>query len=392
MTDTLLGRLSSLSQIVLETADLGLARAHEAQHINLSASGITAAAQSPDHTRLVDAAVQFAQKSVGKGGNRKLVSIHAVARLAIEFAAAMVEQVPGRVSVEVDGRLAHKRRALIDQARRLVGGLVELGVAKRRILVKLPATWEGIEAARTLQAKSDIGCHLTLVFGMHQTAACADAGVTLLSPAVGRITDWHKKNDGVEGYPVDEDPGVKATLAMRDYLLSHDYDTELMPATFRNIDQVLALAGCPLLSLPPKLLCLLAEKSGPLEAAFDQSAPPSSTIDKLSVDSARFSTMHADDPVAAAKLLAGVRNLSWAVVSQEKQLTAWISERQDEAAETSTLALFKIWDFDGDGFIDREEWNGSDAVFNAIDSNNNGRISLEEMAIALGAPYEHEED
>ncbi len=392
MSDTLLTRLSSLSQIVLETADLGLARAHGPEHINLSASGITSAAQNPDHERLVDAAVQYAQQKVGKGGNRKLVSIHAVARLAIEFAGAMIEQVPGRVSVEVDGRLAYKRRALIDKARSLVEGLEELGVDKRRVLVKLPATWEGIDAARTLQAKSDIGCHLTLVFGMHQTAACADAGVTVLSPAVGRITDWHKKNDGVEGYPADQDPGVKAALAMRDYLLTHDYDTELMPATFRSIEQALALAGCPLLSLPPKLLCLLAEQTGSVEAGFDQTAPPSSTMDKLSVDSVRFSNMHADDKVAASKLLAGVRNLSWAVVSQEKQLTAWISERQDVAAETSTLALFRIWDFDGDGFIDREEWNGSDAVFNAIDTDNNGRISLEEMAAALGAPYKPEEE
>jgi transaldolase len=162
-----------------------------------------------------------------------------------------------------------------------------------------------------------------------------------------------------------------------------------MPSTFRDADHAVALAGCDMLCLPPKLLEQLAARSGKVDRVIQADGAP--TSERLALDQVAFDARHTADPVSHAKLTAGVKNLSWAIVSQEKQLVNWIAERQDEEAESSTIALFKTWDYDGDGFIDREEWNGSPAVFNAIDRDNNGRISLEEMAAGLGAPYSNDD-
>ncbi len=388
---TLLDKLRAHSDIVPETAEVATVRQLRAKHVSLSASRITAAAQMPEHARIVDEAVAWAQKKVGKGGNRKLVAIHAVQRLSVVFAHAMSEAIEGNVSVAVDGRLAHKRRATLDAARSLVAQLDELGVGKDRVLLKIPATWEGIEAARKLHDKDGIRCHMTLVFGVHQLAACADAGAAIISPAVGRITDWHKKRHGVQNYAAADDPGVHVAISMYDYLQAHGYGATLMPGMFRNIAQAVALCGCPLLSLPPKLLALLGEDDHDVTRCVSPDGCLERASDKLEIDGDTFSSMHSADEVSHQKLHGSVQNLSWALVSQEKQLIAWINARQDAAAESSTLALFKTWDYDGDGFIDREEWSGTPEVFNALDRDNNGRISLEEMALGLGAPFKPEE-
>ncbi|MCA9620475.1 MAG: hypothetical protein KC731_15745, partial [Myxococcales bacterium] len=310
----------------------------------------------------------------------------AVERLALEFARDLLEVVDGSVSLEVDGRLAFKRRAIIERARVMLDQLAEAGIDRERILLKIPATWEGIEAARKLKDKNGARCHMTLVFGLHQLAACADAGASVIAPAVGRITDFHKKQDGVEGYAPDADPGVLAVRRMLAYLAAHHPETRLMASTFRSPEQASALADCPLLCLPPKIIEELQASEAPV-----LDLPPVDVPERLSIDQAAFQKLHAADALAQSKLASAVQNLSWAYVSQEKQLVEWIAKRQDEAAESSTLALFRIWDYDGDGFIDREEWNGTEEVFNALDRDNNGRISLEEMAAGLGAPYRPEE-
>jgi transaldolase len=381
---TLLDKLRAHSEIVPETADIAAVRAFGAKHVSLSASRITAAAQLPEHASIVDDAVRWAQKAVGKGGNRKLAAMRAVERLAVEFAQAMAEVVEGTVSVEVDGRLAYKRRPTIERARSLVAQLEELGVDKKRILLKIPATWDGIEAAAKLTEKDGIGCHLTLVFGMHQLAAGADAGAAIIAPAVGRVSDAAKGER--EPAPAD-DPGVRLAIEMYDYLARHGYASKLMPSTFRSIEQAVALAGCDFIALAPKQLALLGEQNPEIERRVSAEGAAKRARDKLSVNEATFATMHSQDPVSSSKLQSSVQNLSWAVVSQEKQLTDWIVARQEHAAESSTVALFRIWDYDGDGYIDREEWSGSEEVFNALDRDNNGRISLEEMALGLGAPY-----
>ncbi|MSP25912.1 MAG: hypothetical protein EXR75_12280 [Myxococcales bacterium] len=388
LDDSLLHKLFALSEIVPETAELAVVDRLRARHVNLSFAKLTSAAQDPAHAKIVDDAVKWAQNSLKKGQNRKLAAGLAAERLAIEFAQAFAERIPGRVSIEIDGRLAHQRRQVIEKARELVRSLAELGIAKERILVKLPATFECIEAAATLRQKSEIRTHMTLVFGLHQVAACADAGVDVVSPAVGRINDFHKKNErgGAEDANL-PDPGVSAAWAMRDYVRTHGYETLVMPGTFRSANQALALAGFELLTLPPALIDELALRHEQLTAALDKDAPPSTQPSKLTLDGAGFAAMHAADALATSKLEDGVRNLSWAAVTQQQQLTDWITKRQDAAAETGTLALFGIWDFDGDGFIDREEWNGTDKVFAALDKDGNGRVSVEELAAGLGAPY-----
>jgi len=384
---TLLDDLTAHSTIVPETAELAVVQQFRAEHVNLSGARITAAAQQPAQKDIVDSAIAWAQKKVGKGGNRKLVAMQAVQRLQVEFADALVGMVAGTVSLEVDGRLAYKRRPTIDRAREIIEQLEERSVDKSRVLLKIPATWEGIEAARKLRDKSDIQCCLTLVFGMHQLAAAADAGAAVISPAVGRISDWHKKKQGVDGFDPEDDPGVKAAIAMHDYLVRHGYETQLMPGMFRGIGQAIALAGCDKLTLPPKLLSLLAQDSGEAAVRVTRQGADDRGADKLEIDNKSFATLHAADELASSKLSSAVQNLSWSVVSQQKQLVDYIAKHQDVAAESSTSTLFQIWDYDGDGFIDREEWNGSDAVFNALDRDNNGRVSLEEMALGLGAPY-----
>lgn len=388
---SLLERLAATSNIVPETASLAVVERYQPTHVNLSAAGITAAAQDSKHSAIVDEAVAWAQQAVGKGGNRKLVATRAVERLAVEFAEAMSKRIQGQVSIETDGRLAYKKRPTIDKARQVVAALEEKGIGKERILVKIPATWEGIEAARILRSKSNIACQMTLVFGLHQVAACADAGAKVISPAVGRISDAHRKKQGVEHFAIEADPGVLAVMGMHNYLRSHSYDTEVMPCTFRTLEQVMAVAACEHLALPLKLLEALDTTAESDSATFAPKQGASLCQERLSIDSKRFTSMHAKDSIAREKLQSGVRNLSWAVVSQQNQLCDWICNHQDSAAETSTAALFKIWDFDGDGYIDREEWGGLEEVFNALDRDNNGRISLEEMARGLGAPFSAEE-
>lgn len=379
---TLLEQLRQRSEIASESADLDVAARSGAAHSILGASRITAAAQDERHADIVDAAVRWAQREVGKGGNRKLVAMRAVERLAVEFARKHLEIVPGDVSLEVDGRLAYQRRPTMERARAMHAQLEALGVDTSRVLFMIPATWEGIGAAAKLAEKNGIRCHLTLVFGMHQLAAAAAAKAAVISPAVGRISDFHRKKAGVEGFEPARDPGVILTAEMADYLARHGGDSVIMPGTFRGVAQATALAGMPRLSLPPAFLDELAGSTGAIDPRPREPRLP----EPLTIDAARFQSLHAADPVASQKLQSGVKNLSYAVLSQEKQLVEWITRRQDDAVASSTLELFRTWDYDGDGFIDREEWGGSDEVFNALDRNRDGRISLEEMAFGLGAP------
>jgi transaldolase len=381
--DSLLEKLVALTEIVPESAELGLLASLPARSVSLTASRINEAAQDPAHGPIVEAAVQWAQRQVGKGGNRKLAAMKAADRLGIEFVRAIAERVPGHVCVELDGRLAYQKRATIDRARELVAQLEELGVAKERLIVKLPATLEGIEAAKVLGTKSDIRCMMTLVFGIHQVAASADAGAYAIAPSVSRFSDSPKSAPAV---PASEDPGVQATLAMRDYLRTHGYPTRVAPCAFRSAEHVLALAGVDSITLAPTLIEELRRRTDDLELGAPHAASRPSAVERLTVDAAAFNRLHSGDSLATTRLQEGIRNLGFAVVAQQQQLGEWIASRQNEAAVDSTMAFFNVWDFDGDGYIDREEWNGTDAVFNALDRDKDGRISVEELAVGLGAP------
>ena len=363
-----LQKLQELSTIVPDTADLARVRQLGATDVDLCASRINAAAQMPEHDDVVDATIAWAQRQVGKGGNRKLVAIRAVERLPLAFGLRMLAIVPGRVSVELDARQAYETASLVESALKLSEQFAEGGAEPDRVLVKTPATWEGIRAARKLEKKG-VHCAMTLVFGLHQLAASADAGATAVAPAVGRISDWHRKKAGVERFEPTDDPGVQAAAQMYAYLRAHGYDTALMPGTFRGEDQALALAGCDYLVLPPRLLELLEADHGEVERRLGPELGAEAAPAKLELDKAGFAKMHADDALATRKLAGGVKNLIWARVSQQTQLVDWIECRQDRAAHASAIALFKVWDYD-----------------------NNGRLSLEEMAVGLGAPCRPPED
>jgi transaldolase len=294
--------------------------------------------------------------------------------------------VPGRVSTEVDARLSYDTKASVEKAHQLIKMYEAAGATRNRILIKLASTWEGIRAAEQLE-KEGIHCNLTLLFGVHQAVACADAKVTLISPFVGRILDWYKKSTGRESYPPNEDPGVVSVTKIYNYYKKHGHKTEVMGASFRNLGEITELAGSDLLTIAPNLLAELEKGTGDLPRKLDPKKAASMDLPVMKMDEAAFRKMHAEDKMASDKLDEGINGFSKAIVALEKQLSERI-EQMDGSRSAAARELFKVWDFDGDGFITREEWAGADAVFDAIDTDRDGRITPEEMAAGLGSAFQ----
>jgi len=227
--------------------------------------------------------------------------------------------VPGRVSTEVDARLSYDTKASIDKARDLIGMYEKAGIKRDRILIKLASTWEGIRAAEQLE-KEGIHCNLTLLFGFHQAVACAEAGVTLVSPFVGRILDWYLKSTGKTAYAPPEDPGVMSVTKVYNYYKRHGYKTEVMGASFRNLAEITELAGCDLLTIAPKFLAELDGMSGELPRKLDAAKAPKLGAEKTHVDAAAFVKLHAEDKMANDKLKEGIEGFTKAIVDLEKSL------------------------------------------------------------------------
>ncbi|MGE8617246.1 MAG: transaldolase [Achromobacter spanius] len=232
-----------------------------------------------------------------------------VDRLLVAFGRAILNIVPGRVSTEVDARLSFDTRATIERARGLIALYEAAGVPRERVLIKIASTWEGIQAARALQAEG-VRCNLTLLFSLPQAVACADARVQLISPFVGRIYDWHKKSAGAAWVETDnagpQDPGVLSVTRIYRYYKQHDISTEIMGASFRNVGQILALSGCDLLTISPDLLNQLAGTQGdaPAQLRADDTGP---AIDRIGADEVSFRTLLNDDAMASEKLSEGIR-------------------------------------------------------------------------------------
>ena len=229
--------------------------------------------------------------------------------LAVNFGVEILGIIPGRVSTEVDARLSFDRDATIDRARELIALYEAAGISRERVLIKIASTWEGIKAAEALE-KEGIHCNLTLLFSFAQAVACADAGVTLISPFVGRILDWHKKHHGVDAYPAAEDPGVRSVTRIYNYYKKHAYPTVVMGASFRNKEEILELAGCDLLTISPDLMAELDAADGAVPVKLSAEAAAVTGEQLLGLDEKGFRWMLNEDAMATEKLAEGIRNFT----------------------------------------------------------------------------------
>ncbi len=386
MSKSLLEQLREMTVVVADTGDINAIETFKPQDATTNPSLITAAAQMPQYQGIVDETLLKARQELGSKADTKAVVAHAIDQLAVAFGVRILSIIPGRVSTEVDARLSYDTEATVAKARYLIELYKAAGADPKRVLIKIASTWEGIRAAEILE-KEGIHCNLTLMFGLHQAIACAEAGVTLISPFVGRILDWYKKHTGRESYPPAEDPGVQSVTQIYNYFRKYDYPTEVMGASFRNIGEIIELAGCDLLTISPALLAELQNTEGHLERKLDPEKAKKMDIPRLVMDRATFDQMHRENRMASEKLEEGIQGFSKALEVLEKLLTERL-QKLEGAKETITHAaqdVFRIYDLDGDGFITREEWMGADRVFDALDTNQDGKITPEEMLVGLGA-------
>ncbi|MGD1905832.1 MAG: transaldolase [Leptolyngbyaceae cyanobacterium] len=388
MGQTLLDQLRDMTTVVADTGDLQAIEQFTPQDATTNPSLITAAAQMPQYQEIVDATLLKARKDAGPAISDKDVATLAFNRLAVAFGLKILEIVPGRVSTEVDARLSYDTERTIATARDLIAQYEAAGVSRERVLIKIASTWEGIKAAEVLE-KEGIHCNLTLLFGLHQAIACAEAGVTLISPFVGRILDWYKQETGKEYGPA-EDPGVQSVTEIYNYYKKFSYATEVMGASFRNIGEIQELAGCDLLTISPKLLAQLDATEATLERKLAPEKAAAMDIEKISMDKATFDRMHQADPMASTKLDEGIKGFSKALESLEKILTERLCQRLEGELFVNHAAqdLFRAYDMDGDGFITREEWLGTDAVFDALDADHDGKVTPEEISAGLGGGFQ----
>jgi transaldolase len=302
-----------MTVVVADTGDVEAIRALKPVDCTTNPSILLKALQSPAFADLVNREIE-AGKAAGKA------PLEVADALTVGVGAELAGIVPGRVSTEVDANLSFDTEASIAKARALVAAYDAKGVGRERILIKLASTWEGIRAAEVLE-RDGINCNLTLLFSLAQAVACADAGVFLISPFVGRITDWYKASEGVEGYARDDDPGVKSVRRIYDYYKSNGIDTVVMGASFRNTDQIKALAGCDRLTISPGLLQEMADEDAPLERALSPEA--ATGAERIEMGEAAFRWALAEDAMATEKLAEGLRNFD----ADHRKLLQMLAER-----------------------------------------------------------------
>lgn len=381
----LLDQLAAMTVVVADTGDIDAIRQFTPRDATTNPSLILAAAQIPAYQELIDRSLRDSRSVIGASAPAEEVVREALDEISVIFGREILRIVPGRVSTEVDARLSYDTQATIAKARKLIGLYEQAGLQRERVLIKIASTWEGIRAAEQLEQEG-IHCNLTLLFGFAQAVACAEAGVTLISPFVGRILDWYKKSTGRDHYPGPEDPGVISVTKIFNYYKTHGYKTEVMGASFRNVDEIIELAGCDLLTIAPALMEQLRFSDGDLERrlnAFD----PAASDDLLHLDEDGFRAMMAADQMASEKLDEGIRGFSKAIETLEGQLAHRLAVLEGGAAFSHAVQeIFLLNDMDGDGCITREEWLGSDAVFDALDTDKDGRLVPEDVRGGLGAP------
>lgn len=319
----LLEQLKSMTVVVADTGDIDSIQAFTPRDATTNPSLIHAAAGMPQYQEVVDSALARAREE--STGSADTIVEGAVDRLAVEFGTRILEIIPGRVSTEVDARLSFDTQKTIEKARHLIGLYEENGVGRDRILIKIASTWEGIKAAEVLE-KEGVHCNLTLLFGLHQAVACAEAGVTLISPFVGRILDWYKAKTGKDSYPAHEDPGVESVTQIYTYYKKFEFPTEVMGASFRNLGQITELAGCDLLTIAPKFLEELQANEGRLERKLSPERAAKASTERIEMNREVFDSMHADDEMATDKLAEGIDRFAQAQVELEQLLKTRLAE------------------------------------------------------------------
>jgi len=304
-----------MTDVVADTGDISAIEKYKPQDATTNPSLLLKAAQIPEYASLVDASIAAGKK---EGGTDAEQIGYACDHLAVAVGCEVLKLIPGKISTEVDARLSFDTKASIDKAHHLIDLYQQNGVDKSRVLIKLASTWEGIRAAEVLQ-KEGINCNLTLLFNFAQAAACAEAGVFLISPFVGRILDWYKKDTGKSEYAAEEDPGVLSVRHIYNFYKQHGYETVVMGASFRNMGEIEALAGCDRLTISPQLLEELSNDSGTLERKLS----PKDTGEKIakpSNDESSFRFALNEDPMATEKLAEGIRNFAADQVKLENLL------------------------------------------------------------------------
>ena len=319
MPKNLLEQLRAVTVVVADTGDIEAIKQVKPIDATTNPSLITAAAQMPEYQGIVDGTLKAARAELGAGASADAVANLAFDKLAVSFGLKILEIIPGRVSTEVDARLSYDTAGSIAKGREIIAQYAAAGVAKERILIKIASTWEGIQAAAVLEQEG-IHCNLTLLFGLHQAIACAENGITLISPFVGRILDWYKKDTGRASYEPAEDPGVISVTQVYNYYKKFGYKTQVMGASFRNIGEITELAGSDLLTISPQLLNELAATEGDLPVKLTVEAAKASAIEKIHIDKATFDAMHAENRMATDKLAEGIDGFSKALVQLEDLL------------------------------------------------------------------------
>lgn len=305
-----LEQLKQFTTVVADTGDFETMREYRPQDATTNPSLILKAVEQEAYRPLLD---QVLKDHNGKSTEAILDE------LLVLFGRKILEIVPGRVSTEVDARLSFDVEGTMEKARHLIGLYEKAGLDRERVLIKMASTWEGIRAAEQLE-KDGIHCNLTLLFSFAQAVACAEAGVQLISPFVGRIYDWYKKETGKE-YQGADDPGVQSVRQIYTYYKTFGYPTEVMGASFRNTGEILALAGCDLLTISPGLLAELHGSDGALERALDPETSTDNQLTKLNLDEKMFRWMHNEDPMAVEKLGQGIRSFAADTLKVEKLIT-----------------------------------------------------------------------
>lgn len=317
-----LKQLSKLTTVVADTGDFANLRHYRPQDATTNPTLIYQAVQMDRYMHLLEKAVADCE---GKDEHGEVLVADILDHLLVAFGREILEIIPGRVSTEVDARLSFDVEGTIARARRIVQLYTEAGIARERVLIKIASTWEGIQAARTLEAEG-IHCNMTLLFGLPQAIACAEAGVTLISPFVGRITDWYQEKTG-HSYTAEDDPGVQSVRSIYTYFKHFGYQTEVMGASFRNTGQVLALAGCDLLTISPKLLEELASTDAPVTRRLDPEEAARQPQNRLELDEKAFRWHLNADPMATTKLADGIRRFATDTEKLEALIEAESLER-----------------------------------------------------------------